>query len=316
MAGRRQQGNEDRIAEEAAGWVARLQSSDATDRDRRDFELWLARDASHQAAYDEFRTLWGDLKDVPIPPGRLKKLRSSRRSAVSSVAAVGIIAVLSVALYRMGMIDRMRADYYTAVGEVRSLTLADGSRVDLNTDTAIAVRFSAGERHIELLRGEAFFEVTKNPLRPFVVEDSALKARALGTRYGVRTAAGGFGGDVQVEEGRVEVSHDSDRVVLEAGDVATLTQGRISLSKGDVSSDTAWRTGKLMFSGQPLRDVLATLERYRHGKIIVLDQAAAERTVSGIFDLNDTDQALQSLEKNLPVSVTRLTGMMVVVRSR
>lgn len=321
MAGRQQQGDDDRIAEEAAGWVARLQSSDATDKDRRDFQIWLQRDSAHQAAYDEFRSLWSELKDVPIPAGRLKRLRLSRRTAVSNIVAVCVIAVLSATLYRMGMVDRMRADYYTAVGQVRSVTLADGSRVDLNTDTAIAVRFSAGERRIELLRGEAFFDVTKNPARPFIVEDSALQARALGTRYGMRTATSGFFGDfradVQVEEGKVEVSNGADRVVLEAGEVATLTaQGRIALTKADVSSDTGWRNGKLVFSGRPLRDVLATLERYRHGRIVVLDQAAAERTVSGIFDLNDTDQALQVLESNLPVSVTYLTGMMVVVRSR
>jgi transmembrane sensor len=317
MADRSSRDIDDRVAEEAAGWVARLQSSDATDQDRREFQLWLERDAAHEAAYVEFKDLWADLKDVPIPSDRLKKLRMSRRAAVRNVVAIGIIAALSVSLYRMGFVDRMRADHYTAVGEVRSVTLTDGSRVDLNTDTAIVVRYSQTERRIQLLRGEAFFDVARNPERPFVVDDSSLKATALGTQYGVRAPLGDSLGDVRVEEGRVEVTRGRDRVVLGAGDAASLTtQGRLDVMKVDVANETAWRSGRLVFSSQPLREVLATLERYRHGRIVVLDSTAAEQRVSGIFDLNDTDQALRALEENLPVSVTHLTGLMVVVRSR
>lgn len=317
MTGRHIEKIEDRIAEEAAGWVARLQSSDATDLDRREFQLWLRRDAAHQAAYDELKTLWGELKDVPVSPGRLKKLRMSRRAATRNIVAIGLIAVLSIALYRMGLVDRMRADHYTAVGEVRGITLADGSRVDLNTDTAIIIHYSATERRIELLRGEAFFDVVGNPQRPFIVGDAALTAKALGTQYSVRAPLDDALGDVRVEEGRVEVTAGNDQLVLGAGDVASLTtQGRLAVTKTDVANETAWRSGKLVFSGQPLRDVLTTLERYRHGRIVVLDRLAAEQRVSGIFDLNDTDQALQVLQDSLPVSVTHLTGMMVVVRSR
>lgn len=309
--------SDDQMMRQAAGWVARLQSSDATDQDRREFQLWLERDAAHQAAYDEFKSLWADLQAIPIPSNRLKKLRLSRRALVRNVALIGIIAALSASLYRMGFLDRMRADYYTAVGEVRSVTLADGSRVDLNTDTAIAVRYSENERRILLLRGEAFFEVARNPERPFVVDDSILKARAVGTRYGVRAQSGGSSGDVQVEEGKVEVTGGNDRVLLQAGQAASLTEySRLAVTRIDVANETAWRGGKLVFSGQPLRDVLATLGRYRHGRIVALDSAAAEQRVSGVFDLNDTDQALRALEENLPVRVTRLTDLMVIVRSR
>jgi transmembrane sensor len=308
---------DDRIAKEAAGWVARLQSRDATEQDRQKFQLWLKRDVAHQAAYDEFKNLWVDLKDVPIPSDRLKTLGMSRRASVRNIVAIGIIAALSVTLYRMGFMDRMRADYYTVVGEVRSITLADGTRVDLNTDSAIVVRYSQAERRIRLLRGEAFFDVSRNPKRPFVVDASSLTATALGTQYGVRAALGDSFGDVQVEQGGVEVISSRDQIVLEAGGVARLTApGHLASTTADVANETAWRSGKLVFSGQPLRDVLATLERYRYGRIVVLDSTAAEQRVSGIFDLNDTDQALRALEENLPVSVTHLTGLMVVVRSR
>lgn len=303
------------VLEQAAGWVARLQSNDATDVDRRDFQEWLARDPAHQSAYDDMRQLWGDLKDVPIP----SRPRPTRRIVVGQLLGLTVAAGLVVLAGRAGLIDRLRADHYTAIGEVRSLVLDDGTRVDLNTDSAIAIRYSAAERRVELLRGDAFFDVAKNPDRPFVVTESGWRATALGTRYGVRTPSGAHDGEVSVEEGHVEVSGEGERegIVLRAGDSTSLTRGLpLAARPVDVVTETAWRSGKLVFSGRPLREVLATLGRYRRGTILVLDERAASQTVSGIFDLRDTDQALDALEDSLPVSVHRLSDMVVVVRSR
>lgn len=304
------------VLEAAAGWVARLQSRDATDGDRHDFENWLARDPAHRAAYDELRQLWGELREVPLDSERFKTKTKTRRVALGNVVAIVVVVALSAMLYRLGLIDRFRADYYTAIGEVRSVVLYDGTRVDLNTDSAITVSYSSGERRVQLLRGEAFFDVAKNSARPFIVAEGAWRATALGTRYSVR-AVPPSEGDVQVEEGRVEVSNGEDRVVLAAGDAVSLNGTRqLSITKTDVANQTAWRAGKLVFSGRPLREVLATLERYRLGRIVVLDERAASQTVSGIFDLSDTDQALEVLESSLPLSIHRLSSMLVVVRSR
>ncbi|GGF58265.1 iron dicitrate transporter FecR [Azorhizobium oxalatiphilum] len=306
----------DRLAEEAAGWVARLQSSDATAHDQRAFEDWVSRSPAHRPAFEEMKGLWADLRDVPLE-GKAAKAGLTRRGVIGNIVALGLIAGLGTTAYRMGLLERLRADHYTAVGEVRRVTLADGSIVDLNTDSAITVHYTAARRRVELLRGEAFFSVAKNPDRPFVVADSALSATALGTRFSVRlTGADGPGG-VGVEEGRVEVANAQERVILGPGEMARLAGGgRLAVSRADVSSDTAWRDGKLVFSGQKLRDVLATLRRYRHGQILILDDAAANQTVSGIFDLADTDEALSVLEQSLPVRITHLTGMVVLVSSR
>ncbi|GAB4065097.1 FecR family protein [Ancylobacter sonchi] len=316
MAGQSGASGDDRRAEEAAGWVARLQSRDATDEDRRDFRDWLKLDPANEAAFEELRSLWGELQAVPVRPDRLKKLRRSRAAIIGNLVAIALIAALATTLYQMGFIDRLRADHYTSVGEVAHFTLEDGTRIDLNTDSAVRVLYSATERRIELLRGEAFFEVTRNPARPFVVDDGSLSATALGTRYGVRRDEN-FGGAAQVEEGRVEVVSAHARVVLGPGEMARVARdGTLDVETGDISGRSAWRDGKLVFSGQPLRDVLETLQRYRHGRIVVLDDAAANLKVSGIFDLRDTDEALQVLETSLPVAISHLTGMMVVVRSR
>lgn len=195
--------------------------------------------------------------------------------------------------------------------------LEDGTRISLNSDTAIETRYSAHERRVVLLRGEAFFDVAKNPQRPFIVDNNGLKAHALGTHYSVRAGDGSLPQEVQVEEGEVEVKTTSGTARLGAGDVVTMdSDGAIVRSRQDVTNNTAWREGKLVFSGQSLRQVLQILAQYRHGKILVLDDEASRLSVSGIFDLHDTDQALRILESNLPVSVTKLAGMVVLVRSR
>jgi len=318
MADQRSDKDAERIAEEAAGWVARLQSGDATAADHQRFDEWLQRDPAHREAYDEFRRLWGDLKDVPIPPDRLKKLkRARRRATIYRSTGAAVVLLLCATLYQMGFLDRLRADHYTSVGEVQAFALTDGTRVYLNTDTAIAVDFTDRERRIRILRGEAFFDVAKNAARPFVVDDGVLTATAIGTQYAVRSATRALDADVQVEEGKVEVRSADQQLLVEAGFAVNITaRGAMTVSPSDVADATAWRNGRLIFSGRPLREVLATLGRYRHGRIVILDDAAAAQKVSGIFDLNDTDAALRELESSLPVTVTHLTDLLVVVGSR
>ena len=236
---------------------------------------------------------------------------------LAGVAGLCLIGLAALFAEKSGLKDRWQADYYTEIGETRLLSLEDGSRISLNTDTAIAVHYSQKERRITLLRGEAYFDVAKNPERPFIVEDGALTAKALGTHYSVRTGNGALPQEVQVEKGRVEVTTGGEIAVLTPGEAVTLGgDGRLVRARKDVANSMAWREGKLVFSGQPLREVLDVLSQYRRGRIVILDEAAARQHVSGIFDLKDTDQALTILEESLPVSISRLSGMLVFVRSR
>ncbi|MCL6654607.1 iron dicitrate transport regulator FecR [Agrobacterium rubi] len=307
---------EDGLAEQAALWVARMQSADASPSDRQDFKDWLASDPSHKDAYEDMAALWGDMRDVRLTSPSDQGWKSSR-AVLKTVCLLCLSGAAALLPRQTGLIDRLQSDHYTSVGETRVLMLEDGTQVSLNSDTAIETRYSDRERRIVLLRGEAFFDVAKNPHRPFTVDNNGLKAQALGTHYGVRTGNGSLPQEVQVEEGEVEVETTSGIERLGAGDVATLdSDGAIVRSRQDVANNTAWREGKLVFSGQSLRQVLQILAQYRHGRIVVLDDTAARLSVSGIFDLHDTDQALRILESNLPVTVTKLSDMMVLVRSR
>lgn len=305
------------LVEEAALWVARMQSKDATEAERAVFHVWLRADAAHAAAYEEMQSLWGELGEIDLAPAERQKRRGPRRAMLAGLAGLCLIGLAALFAEKSGLKDRWQADYYTGIGETRVLALEDGSRISLNTDTAIAVHYSRKERRITLLRGEAYFDVAKNPERPFIVEDGALTAKALGTHYSVRTGNGALPQEVQVEEGRVEVTTGAEVAVLTPGEAVTLGgDGRLVRARKDVANSMAWREGKLVFSGQPLREVLDILSQYRRGRIVILDEAAAKQRVSGIFDLKDTDQALTILEESLPVSVSRLSGMLVFVRSR
>lgn len=317
MNERRTGAADDALAEEAALWVARLQSSDARDEDRRAFADWLARDPLHGEAFNDMQSLWGELEHVPITRPAARKRPVGRRATAVALLALCLTSLALLLLQQSGLADRWQADHFTPVGQTQELVLDDGSRVTLNTDSALKIVFTAAERRIVLLRGEAFFDVAHNAARPFIVETHDLTATALGTRYSVRAADDSEAQAVEVEKGRVEVASGSDRAVLEAGDMASVGEtGRIVRAKGDVAARSAWREGKLVFSNQPLSEVLAVLGRYRHGRIIILDDAAARVEISGIFDLHDTDEALHILSANSPVSVLRLSSLLVLVRSQ
>lgn len=298
---------EDPIHEAAAGWVARLSSPDATQKDRDAFDLWRAADPAHGAAHAEMEALWHTLGHVPDP--------RRRRGVPKTLAGLAVVAVLSAAFaHRLGLLDRLRSDLWSGVGEIAHATLADGSRIDLNTDTAVALRFSETERGVELLRGEAVFDVVPDPRRPFVVRGDGLSVRAVGTRFFVR--ADGTDRPVGVAEGRVDVAASGRHRPVSAGEVVRREDdASLAVIGADVDRTMAWREGRLTFSGERLSAVLAELDRYRHGRIVLLDARAGERRVTGAFDPRNTDDALEAIGATMGVRVTRLTPLLVLVGS-
>lgn len=308
---------DDQLAEAAALWVARMQSSDATLLDQEEFEAWLSEDEQHLSAFEEMQRLWSDLKDIPIPQERLEALRKARRNAKAGIASAVVAIGVSIGAYQVGSFDRWMSDHYTSVGEVQLVKLEDGSTVHLNTDTAIVVDFDDQRRRVKLLRGEAYFDVTSNKLRPFIVESGDFTAKAVGTQYTVK--ADGFfeAADAQVLEGLVEVRNDTETVLVKEGQIARLgADNHLKVKSGNVEQLASWRNGKLVFSKRTLADVTATLSRYRNGKIIVMGEALGRQKVSGVFDLKNTDQALNILSQSLSLKVTRLTDMLVIVRAK
>lgn len=305
---------EDPIDAAAAAWVVRLSSTDATEADRAAFEAWCAADPVHAVAYAEMDALWRRLghlpeRESPAPP----RPGSNKSRGPTGPACLAALLVLGSALaYRAGLADWLRADLWSGVGDITHATLPDGSRVDLNTGTALALHFGDRERRVALLRGEAVFDVVRDPGRPFIVEGGGLSVRAVGTVFYVR--ADGAGRPVGVAEGRVAVTAAGRPLEVAAGEA--LADGDAPrVVAADVARAMAWREGRLIVSGERLSDVLAELARYRPGRILLLDGQAGARRVTGAFDPRHTDDALDAIAASLSLRVTRVTPLLVLVGS-
>lgn len=309
--------SDEQLAEKAALWVARLQSDDTNAQDQEAFERWLTEDGAHLVAFEDMKSLWSDLEDIPIPNDRLKVLTRARQNTKMAISSVVVAVGISIGAHQYGSFDRWQADYYTNVGEIRQVTLADGSKIHLNTDSAVVIHYNDVERRIELLRGEAYFDVAANKNRPFIVESESFTAKAVGTRYSVWTKNVSNGGGAQVLEGIVEVRDNKDVLQLVHNQHAKLdAQDQLKAGHSNVEQNTAWREGKLIFSNRPLAEVISTLSRYRRGKLIILGDTLGQRKVSGIFDIKNTDETLHYLEQSLSLKMTRLTDMLVIIQAK
>lgn len=206
------------------------------------------------------------------------------------------------------------ADQRTLAGEQRVLTLDDGSRVTLAGDSAINLSLSGRQRHITLLRGRVYFQVARDPKRPFVVEAGEARVRVTGTRFEVRRD----GGDrvrLTVAEGEVIASGGDRRLTLRAGEQVHWLRDRLGdRHRVDVDRVLAWLEGRLVFRDQPLRDVLRELAPHHPDRLLLLDQGLAERRLSGTFNIGDPDAALSALSQTLPLTVRRLPGVVILSR--
>ena len=306
-------------AQDARDWVILLASGDVEARQLAAFRTWLAASPGNRAAFETERQLWTDLgalgaADTVVPLTRPSERR--RRAPVWRAVAVGLMAacLALIAVFAEDVRLTWLADYATAQGEQRQLRLPDGSIAYLNTDTALAVDFSTSVRSIELLRGEALFEVAKKPARPFRVLAGGGSAEALGTAFIVRT--GDDGARVTVTEGTVGVrsSRDGDLVTVSAGQSVAYRAGDAPapVRGADIAAATAWRNGEIRIDGQPLDVAIAELDRYRPGRIVLLGRHSY-RDVGGVFDMDDIDSAAAGLAATHGLTVLEITPYLMVM---
>jgi transmembrane sensor len=211
--------------------------------------------------------------------------------------------VTLTALWVAGQPRRMATD----VSQRTTLALEEGTRVDLNARTSLAVALRAGERRVALARGEAFFAVAPDVRRPFVVETPAGLVRVTGTRFNVRLV-GDDGLQVTVLDGAVEVrpTAASPAAQLQPGDQFVRTARTMATRHlGDAAADVAvWREGKVVFRETPLAEALAAFAGY-HRQTVAVDPEVAGLTLGGRYTLDDFESFLRSLERTLPVKVLR-----------
>ena len=298
--------------------------------DQATFSRWLHADPAHAEAYAQAQVVW-ELSEVAgsrlageealVMQRYLSAMNVSKRNRVwqwSSGVAVAACLLLMLGVFAgwqpARWIDDLGADYVSAPGQVRTLTLADQSRVTLDADSAIAVNFSGGERHVQLRRGVAFFQVSHTG-EPFVVDAQNGEARVLGTEFEVRRQP--EGAQVTVLSGRVGVkagAHapqqilSADQQVAYDGGVSGAVQGV------DSKARLSWRSGWLTYSKTPLVDVVADLKRYFPGQIVLLNTELGQRRISGSFPSHDPQAVLNSLQGVLGFEQHTVFGRLIVLR--
>lgn len=274
-------------------------------------DLWrLAQPGASRLAVDEAETLDALLARMDAPPPR----RPTRWIAALAVAASLLLMVWAGGWQPLDRLDDLGADYVSAPGEVREVTLDDGSRITLDADSALAVRYGAHAREVELRRGAAYFRVTPGQV-PFVVAAHGGEARVLGTRFEVRLRPAGA--RVTVEQGRVGVRARADGVqqVLGAGQQVAFANGEADgVATVDVAAQLAWREGRLSFYRAPLGEVLAELDRHYPGRILLLDRELADKRISGSFPSNDPAAVLDSLKAVVGFQQHELLGRVMILR--
>jgi transmembrane sensor len=302
--------------DQALAWFARLQDSKASQRDRAEFADWLAASPAHRAAYDRVAQLWqsqvlnvalSQCAAMPLPPAQ-RKLRPQRWAA-----AACMILASGWLLLGSGLIERWQADAVTVAGEQRRLVLADGSAVTMNTDTALAFNDGGERRGVKILSGEAYFEVQPDKTRPFIVETEQGTVRVVGTRFNVKTGDATL---VDVESGIVVCAgQQGDSRQLTAGQHTRIVSEGVDAVTGiDAGRAFAWLDGRLIFQDQPLEEVIAELDRYHPGVIVITDAKLAKTRITGNYKLKDTDAIVRALAGIAGARVINLSSYLTVLK--
>jgi transmembrane sensor len=311
---------EDTARDQAMAWVVRLTSGQATAEDAVALSRWRDESALHRQAFAEAKLLWQTLepasKEIEFrgldQRGVLRGPAVGRRALIggalaASVAAAGYVGSRSP-FNLWPSIDELRADYRTGTGEQRRLALTNDVSLLLNTQTSIDVRFAS----IELISGEAAITANASAASPFLVVAAAGRATAVSARFDIRRD----GARVRVtsHDGDVEVGQANRSVTVPSGHQVTYDNDNLgAVSPVELAVATAWQQGMLIFRHEPLRRVVDEVNRYRRGRIIVLDDTLGNRDVVANFHLDRIDEVVEHVVQAFGAHATFLPGGVVLL---
>lgn len=310
-------------AREAAHWLMRLHSGQPNDDDKQECLAWRARHPKHEIAWQRAELVSRTFGMIPSSLGMPTLDRPTsfdRRASLKTLALLIAGGPMVWAAYRTQPWQEWLASAQTATGEIRQMTLSDGTRIALNTDSAIDVVFDESMRLIKLHRGEIHIETaadTAPRYRPFIVQSANGTARALGTRFTVRQEDKLFSAKthVAVTEGAVELRPADARLalrVIKAGEQGSFDRdGSDEVTSIEPQAD-AWVDGILFAENTRLADIVPQIARYRSG-VLRCDPAIADLRVSGAFQLKDTDNILALLQQSLPIRIRKHTNYWVML---
>lgn len=339
----------DALHDAAADWHDRLE--DASPATRAEFDIWLAAHPRHRVAFEATERMWTTLGNAHADP-RILALRQKALSAAPQTARWPRFAAAAAAAALMGCVtwlawsnwpaangSRLARDaeehveggsLRTAVGERSNLTLSDGSIVVLNTRSQVDIRFTADARRVRLSSGQAWFQVAKNPSRPFIVEAGDRRVIALGTAFDVRIDAHRDAVQVTLAEGRVAVEpivsplfallkfdpKDKSIELAPGESLIASADAPADRHRVDVDKIVSWRQGKVVFDNDTLDTAVAELNRYSSVQIELADPSLAAYRVSGVFKAGHSESFIETLMGHYPIAVSAKTDRRIVLASK
>jgi len=334
--------NMSRVEREASEWIARLDADDVTEEDRQRFEEWRAEHQAHARAYEELSATYQEyatagpfIRAVSFAQSMSEAAatrRSPRRGALIGAAAALAACLIGAFIYMYRWPST--PTYQTAVGEHATISLPDGSTLELNSASTARVQYGRNERIVQLERGEGFFKVRHDAQRPFWVEAGRSWIRAVGTAFDVYIRPDAV--EVTVSEGTVGVGagprsrpetrlSDSQTVqepvaLLKAGQqahVQGLATATRQLSSVQLAQTVAWRDGVLYFENQPLNEVAAELGRYSALQFVIEDERVGHLLVGGTFQASPqgAETLMSMLEQGFGLKIERAGSQVRIQRA-
>lgn len=321
------------VFDEAADWFLLLEENADDANLLKRFSLWLEISPQHRLAWEKtclgwavfgavepaLRSQWQDApRKAETKRRAVRRFAMPRRSASRFAVGAAALAMLCLAVMSVpDMTIRLEADYRTANGESRTVTLADGSVAVLAPESALAVNYHQGRRDVTVLAGEVFFDVVKDKARPFVVDARNVKVEVLGTAFDVGLS--GNVTNVALARGSVKASISDDPSsapqILVPGEQVTVDRTTKVMSKQVVPVEEigAWQRGELYVVDETIASVVEKIGRYHSAWISVPDISLAQSKVTGFYNLNEPDQALEALVTPYGGKIRSISGAVRIV---
>ena len=306
----------------AAVWLAKRDRGEWSEEDQKALDAWLAESWSHTVAYWRLDAAWN--RTDRLGALRQQKIETARPARAPvwplvfrTAAALGFVAILGFAATQVLHKQTAGArSYVTAIGGRETVSFADGSKIELNTNTAIRARMTTAERSIWLTRGEAYFDVKHDPAHPFVVYAAGRRITDLGTKFLVRRNAKTL--EVALVKGSVRVGEGGGASrLLKPGDVAVASAESMVITRKsarELANELSWRDGVLVFDNAPLGEVASELNRYNRQKIVIANEDAAKLAVVGSFRTDDVQGFTDIVRAVFKLHVRNEGGRIVISR--
>ncbi len=313
LAGKSSKSRADEIDAIAADWLDRRDRGGWAEKDEAELAAWLDEATVNRITYWRMEAAWSRTERLSALRAPGTPRRSYLRFLRNAAAAVGVVAIgggLWLALPRATGVE-----YATSIGGRETVMLPDGSRIELNTDTAIRLADSATARNIWLSKGEAYLQVTHDASRPLTVFVGDRRITDLGTKFVVKRGTDRF--EVAVLEGRVslDASRNSPSVVLREGDAAIASAEKLSVTRKSarrLSDELGWRRGVIVFDSTPLADAAEQVSRYNATKVEVADASIAHLPVTGTVSATDPNEFLRMARKVFGLRAQKVNGKFLI----